>query len=150
MSTIHELMVEVLAKGRMGAGHAALHADLQALHDAHPHLREHLAPLLTKHGPKPAKARQPKAVDPDAARVAARKVNDHVVRLKYHLGHDSFAGVHAEVASHPTAHIHAVAKAFTGTQGRSKKHSLELIQKKHNVLVGARAREASQDGRIAG
>ncbi len=140
-----------MRKARLSAAHQELVGKLRELHDAHPHLQEHLGPLIAQHAPKPAKTpRTPKPVDPDAARIAARKVNDHVVRLNYHLGHDSFDGVHAEVAGHPTAHVHAVAKAFTGAQGRSKKRSLELIQKKHNVLVGARAREASRDGRTAG
>ncbi len=53
-----------LVKGRMSAGHTAMHADLQALHDhpdTHEHVRAAIAPLLAKHGPAAPRTRAPKA-----------------------------------------------------------------------------------------
>lgn len=67
---------------------------------------------------------------------AAQKVNAHVERLNRHIGRVAFDRVFAEVAEHPPAHVHAVAKAFTGTKGQSKERSLDIILRHHQRVGG--------------
>lgn len=91
---------------------------------------------------KPAKPE----TDPDLIRSYAR-------RLESALGDDpSFHRLLAELAGDKAMTVLAiksVAHAFSGGRAKSKKDALARIALRHDSLVGARAREASRDGRTA-
>lgn len=142
--------------GEMHPDHKALHDHIAAVAD-HPrtrpevrlalfHILNHSKDIAAASAPKPRAPRTPKP----APALDHALVEHHATGLRAELGTDRFGALHATVAAHPTAHVHAVARAFTGGVGRSKKASLALIMKHHNVLVGARARAAARDGRTAG
>jgi hypothetical protein len=113
-------------------------AKLKQLQDEVRKLQAQIAALKAERS-GPARAKPP----PD------ERVAGFVKRLEAARGTDTHRDVMREIEDLPTDVVKQIAHAAMGMRPRSRKDAMKLIQNRHDMLVGARARDAHRAGRTA-